>query len=218
MTVSGSLRTRVEAWDWFQGSADNSYGYNGSLLRIGLAGESNYYDWQIEFALPVLLGLPSGSVAPGAQGQFRFGGTYSAANSRKHARRTPVPQTGFVRLKGIGAGQHQSLQLGRMEFTEGTEITPQNSDLAALKRGRIAQRLIGNFGFTHVGRSFDGARYVFDDSRTNVTLLGARPTRGVFQVDGWGQLSINVFYAAVNSRDGRPAQRGRVALIRNRVQ
>jgi hypothetical protein len=197
LAVSGSLRTRVEAWDWFNARANDSYAYNGSLFRLGVAGDKDVYDWRIELALPVLLGLPSNSVAPGVQGQLGFGGTYFAANSGNRNAALPFLKQGFLRLKGIRARKHQSVRFGRMELSEGAEIIPQNSTLSALKRDRIAQRLIGNFGFTHVGRSFDGVQYVFDDSKTNVTLFGARPTRGVFQVDGWGELSINVFSGSV---------------------
>ena len=50
LTISGSLRTRVEAWDWFESRANNSYVYNGSLLRLGLTGDKDVYDWQIELA------------------------------------------------------------------------------------------------------------------------------------------------------------------------
>ena len=73
ITVSGSLRTRVEAWDWFQGSANNDYTFPGSLARLSLSESSKVLDWQIEFAAPFLLGLPDDSIAPGAQGQLGFG-------------------------------------------------------------------------------------------------------------------------------------------------
>jgi hypothetical protein len=69
-----------------------------------------------------------------------------------------------------------------------------------LKLGRIAHRLIGNFGFSDVGRSFDGVQYSLNPPKWNVTLLAARPTRGVFQVDGWGELKANVFYGAVTGQ------------------
>lgn len=197
VTVSGSLRTRLEAWDWFPGSGNNTYAYDGSLLRLGLKGESKNYDWQFELALPILLGLPSRSVVPNAQGQLGFGGTYFAANSGNTNTALPFIKQGFLRFKNLGDEKHQALTFGRMEFNEGAEITPKNPTLATVKQNRIAQRLVGNFGFTHIGRSLDGAQYVFDDTKTNITLLGARPTRGVFQVDGWGELNINLFYGAV---------------------
>jgi hypothetical protein len=74
---------------------------------------------------------------------------------------------------------------------------PRNATLAALKRDRVASRLLANFGFTHVQRSFDGIQYVLDRPALNVTVLAARPTQGVFQVDGWGELDINVVGGAV---------------------
>ena len=39
-------------------------------------------------------------------------------------------------------------------------------------------------------------------SKLNLTLFGGRPTRGVFQVDGWGELNINVFYGAITGQVG----------------
>ena len=55
VTISGSLRTRVESWDWFSGNADSSYTYPGSILRLSLAESKKKFDWQLEFALPFLL-------------------------------------------------------------------------------------------------------------------------------------------------------------------
>ena len=109
---------------------------------------------------------------------------------------------GFVRFKRLGGVEGQSLKLGRMELIDGTEITPKDGTLAALKRDRIAHRLIGNFGFSDVGRSFDGVQYNLNRSKLNLTLFGGRPTRGVFQVDGWGELNINVFYGALTGQLG----------------
>jgi hypothetical protein len=77
---------------------------------------------------------------------------------------------------------------------------PKDATLAALKRDRIAHRLIGNFGFSDVGRSFDGVLYSLNRSKLNLTVFAARPTRGVFQVDGWGELNVNVFYGALTGQ------------------
>ena len=76
-------------------------------------------------------------------------------------------------------------------------MTPRKATLASLKRDRVASRLLANFGFTHVQRSFDGVQYALDRPTLNVTLLAARPTQGVFQVDGWGELNISVLYGAL---------------------
>jgi hypothetical protein len=109
---------------------------------------------------------------------------------------------GFLRFKEIGGVAGQSLKVGWMEVIDGTEVTPRNTTLAAMKRDRIAHRLLGNFGFSRVGRSFDGAQYSLNGSKLNLTLFGGRPTRGVFQVDGWGELNVNVFYGAPTGQTG----------------
>jgi hypothetical protein len=152
--------------------------------------------------MPFLLGLPDDAIAPGAQGQLGFGASYFAANHRDTNAGIVFAKQGFVRFKRLGGVEGQSLKLGRMELIDGTEITPKDGTLAALKRDRIAHRLIGNFGFSDVDRSFDGVQYNLNRSKLNLTLFGGRPTRGVFQVDGWGELNINVFYGALTGQLG----------------
>ena len=201
--VSGSLRSRVESWSWFQGNANADYTYVGSLLRLSLVGSKKSYGGHVELAVPVLLGLPDDALAPGAQGQLGFGAAYFAANDRATHVASLFPKQAFLELKGLGSGKRQSLVLGRMEVIEGAETTPATTTLAALKRDRIAHRLIGNFGFSHVGRSLDGVRYVANGPALNLTVIGGRPTRGVFQADGWRELQSNVFYGALTGRVAR---------------
>ena len=197
IVVSGSFRTRMESWDWFQGEANNDYTFLGSILRVSLSQSKKTYDWQLELAAPFLLGLPDDAVAAGTQGQLGLGASYFVANSRNANTGMVFAKQGFVRFK---APAGQSLKIGRMEVIDGAEVAPKNATLAALKRDRIAHRLLGNFGFSHVGRSFDGAQYALNRGKLNLTLFGGRPTRGVFQVDGWGELNINVFYGALTGQ------------------
>jgi hypothetical protein len=203
VTVSGSLRTRVESWDWFQGNANNDYTFPGSILRLSLSETTKQYDWQLEFAVPFLLGLPDNAIASGAQGQLGLGATYFAANNGRTNAALPFVKQGFVQFKGLGGVEGQSVKVGRTEFIDGTEVTPSNATLAALKRDRIAARLLGNFSFSDVGRSFDVVQYGLNQSNLNLTVFGGRPTRGVYQVDGWGELNINVFYGALTGQINR---------------
>jgi hypothetical protein len=196
VAVSGSLRSRAEFWDWFQGNANNDYAFLGSILRVGVSRTRETLDWQVELAVPFLLALPDDAIAPGAQGQLGFGASYFAANDKSANAAMLFVKQGFVRFKS----GRQSLKLGRFEFIDGAEVAPKDATLAALKRDRIAHRLIGNFGFSDVGRSFDGVQYAAGGSRLNLTLVAARPTRGVFQVDGWGEVNVNVFYGALTGQ------------------
>lgn len=194
VTVTGSLRVRWEGWDWFYTPAANSdYNFWGSLLRVSAGQERLRWDWQVEGAVPVLLNLPGDAVAPPPQGQLGLGATYFASNGRQNG--SLFLKQAFVRFKEIGS-EANSFRFGRIEFIEGLESVPKNATLAALKKSRIAHRLIGNFGFTHVGRSFDALQFVRNTSASNVTLLAGRPTEGVFKLNGNGELNVNVYYGA----------------------
>jgi hypothetical protein len=86
--------------------------------------------------------------------------------------------------------------VGRFEFVDGLESTPADPTLAALKRESIAHRLIGHFGFTHVGRSFDAVQYIRNTKHSNFTFIGGRPTEGVFQLRSLQELEVDFWYGA----------------------
>ncbi len=203
LKVTVSERLRFESWDWFDSSAgDGSYGFLASQLRLGLSQQKKKWAWQVELQQPTLLGLPQNAIAPAPQGQLGLGASYFVANdSQQHAAGVFLKQA-FVRFHFQGAAS--SVRLGRFEFVEGAETSPQDPTLAALKRERIAHRLIGNFAFSHVGRSMDGVHFVRATEATNFTFLGARATEGVFQLDGNGELDVDVLYGALTRRRGRP--------------
>ena len=197
VTVSGSLRSRIEGFDWFEpASGNNAYAYSGNLFRLSFAQKLENWEWNAEFAVPILLGMPSDSSVPGAQGALGAGANYFAANGRRGNRAMIFPKQLYVRLTPFG-GAGQSLKLGRFEFLDGSELAPKNATLAAVKNSRVAQRLLGNFGWTNVGRSFDGLHYSYTKSWGNFTFVSGVPTRGVFQVDGWGWNRTAFGYAAV---------------------
>ena len=197
LTVKGSIRTRVEGWQWFEGQGDTDYAYSGSLLRLSLGRESEKFDWQLEMVAPVLLGLPRGAAGLGAQGQFGLGASYFGGNRSSQNAAMVFPMQGFVRFKKLFGRASDSVRVGRFQFAEGGEVAPKDPTLAAVKGSRINQRLIGNFAFTHVQRGFYGAHYQHDTPTLNWTVVGAFPTRGVFQVDGWGLMKTAFAYASI---------------------
>ena len=201
--VSTTLRSRAYSWDWFGDAPNGEYTYSGSLLRFGVAETKPKFDWQVEFAVPALVNMPSTAVMPAPLGQLGLGGSYSAANSNSTNSSSIFLKQAAFTVKGIGRGAAQAIKAGRMEFIDGTELAPAHSTLAALKRDRIAQRLLANFGWTDVQRSLDGAQYSLNLPKLNVTAVAGRPTEGVFQVDGWAELKINVFYGAVSGAHGK---------------
>ena len=192
--ISGTIHERYEEWDFFKAAkGESNYGFSGSMLRLMLSQKKQTYDWTVEFVAPILLGLPNRAAQPAPLGQLGLGGNYYAANRNSTDAASFFAKQAFFRVKGA----HASLRMGRFEFAEGAEVTPKDATLAAIKRDRIAQRLIGIFGFADVQRSFDGLNYAYTDGPWNVTAVSVVPTRGVFQTDGWGWVTTPVSYAAV---------------------
>jgi hypothetical protein len=126
-------------------------------------------------------------------GQYGLGASYFAANQGNTNVAGFFVKQGFFRIKE----ENSSVQLGRFEFADGMEGTPKDPTLTALRASRIQQHLIGTFGFSDVRRSFDGGHYDWSSSGWDFTAVGAIPTRGVFQTDGWGWVKTPFFYAAV---------------------
>lgn len=181
----GSSRTRVEHWDWFDPGSpatgrENSYTYGANLLKLQATKVTTSTDYAFELAVPWLIGLPDDAIAPGALGQLGLGGTYRAANGGQevglNVRQAAVTFKSFE-------DRHLKLKLGRFEFIEGQEALTGDPTLDFLKKERIAHRLIGNFGFTHVQRSFDGIMLTHDKDENYMVANVLRPTAGVFDLD-----------------------------------
>lgn len=193
VSVNGSLRLRMESWDWFQSAtANNDYTFGAAWLRVGLGQQRPKFDWQVEGGFPLLINIPDDAIGPAPEGQLGLGASYFAASGRQSG--TGFIKQAFLRLKGFAGDQASTLRFGRFDFAEGAETTPADATLALIKRDRIANRLLGPFTFTHIQRSFDGAHYVRNTKDWNLTVAGGRPTEGVFQLDGWGELDVDFLY------------------------
>lgn len=193
---TGSIRARAESWSFFDSpGSDDEYAFGGALLRASAAAKVNpNVDWQVELAAPLLAGLPEEAVAPAPRGQLGMGGSYFAGSGGDETAASLFAKQAFVRFR---SGAH-SFRLGRFELADGAEVAPKNAMLAAVKASRVAQRLIGPFGFTHVGRSFDGLQYVNDRPGLNVTAALFRPTAGAFDVSGLEEVpGIRAGYGAL---------------------
>jgi hypothetical protein len=198
VTVTGTLRSRAYAWNWFEPlSGNNDYAYSGNYLRLNLSENRHTWQWNTELAVPFLLDMPKGATGTGPnQGALGLGSNYISANKGNQNAAMIFPRQLYVEFDAL-AGEKGHLKVGRFIFVDGTELTPKNATLAALKRDRVAARLLADFAFSDVGRSFDGANFSYSPSATdNITIVGAIPTRGVFQVDGWGWNRVGFGYAA----------------------
>ena len=194
LNVSVNWRFRTEAWDWFQqATGQNAYAFEHSLLRIGIGQKSEVFEWMLEGAQDAIVDLPTRALQPGRPGQLGLGATYFAANGNGQNNANGFVKQAYLGFKLPANGK---LRLGRFGFLDGAEVIPKDKSLATLVSTRIAQRLIGDFGFSAVGRSFDGVQLAFNTGSSNFTLFGARPSRGVYQIDGVGELDVDLFYGA----------------------
>ncbi|MGC9292406.1 MAG: alginate export family protein [Acidobacteriaceae bacterium] len=189
-------RTRADAWQWFAAPpTNNTYGYLESLVRIGVAQRIQHWDWMLEVAQPSILDAPTDAVAPVlAQGQLGLGGTYYAANGNNDYPAAAFLKQGHLRYHFNGADK--DLRLGRFEFFDGLETKPKDPELGWLQANRIAQRLVGNFGFSNAQRSFDGMDGHYGQGDWDVTAMAGRADQGVFNMNGNPELNVDIQYLA----------------------
>ena len=196
LDVSINWRSRIERWRWFDGgTGDGQYAFGHSLLRLALGQTRSRLAWQVEASQVTILGLPQTAVAPAPLGQLGLGGTYYAANGNTSNNASLFVKQAYVQLRLRGP---LTLKVGRFEFFDGVEARSSDATLTTLVQTRLAHRLISNFGFTAAQRSFDGAQFGWSAGSNSLTDLAARPTRGIFQVDGMGELDVQVYYGAFN--------------------
>lgn len=194
LNISVNYRFRAEAWDWFvPATGENSYGFEHSLLRVGIGQKSDSWEWFLEGAQDAIVGLPTGAVQPGRLGQLGLGGTYYAANGNSSDTASGFLKQAFLAFK---LPAKSSAKLGRFTFFDGAEAPSKDKTVATLVNTRVSQRLIGDFGFAAVQRSFDGVQLGLDAVDSSFTLFAARPTQGVYQIRGMDELDINLFYGS----------------------
>ncbi len=195
VTATVVLRERTNATQWFSAApAVEQYGDQDSLLRLGIQQRIHQWDYQFELLQAAELFLPADAVSPvTAQGQLGLGATYYASNGNNEFPAAASFKTGFLRYH---FNESSTLRLGRFEFFDGQETTPRNSTLAWLQTNRIAQRLIGNFGFSNAQRSFDGIDASTGGGKWNLTAMAGRATQGVFNMNATPELNVDLQYLA----------------------
>ena len=189
-------RARWEDVDFFSPSGGNTpaddYGFFGDKLQLGLRATRGSHEIFVQYQQSWLASLPESNLGPG--------GAYFVNNQERYDQRG-IWRAAWVRGRvGVGTGL-ASAQIGRQLFREGLESPLEDPTLAWLQKNRIAERLIGPFDYTHVGRSFDGAQLQFDQEKLNVTAFGFVPTSGGFYLDANRELHVAVAGTSVTLKD-----------------
>ena len=110
-----------------------------------------------------------------------FGAIYYAHRKKTDSHGTFVKQ-GYLRLQNI-LFDGFSLMGGRFDYIDGMEVTYDNPKIMWLKKMRLAERLIGPFGWSAFTRSFDGGQVSLDKELFNITAMVSHPTEGGFEND-----------------------------------
>jgi Alginate export len=198
ITFSVSDRVRGEFVDWFgppsrtpEGDpipADaERYNFFANRFRAGVRVFFPPIELNLQFQYTELANVPEDASLPPPVGNLGTGAIYFA-NTHESPQGEPVLKQATVTMRGRGV----TATLGRFEYRDGLEVVPADATLAVLAKTRIAERLVGPFDFTNVGRTFDGARVAYDTPDWNLTAMGSRPTQGGFEVSANRELDIEL--------------------------
>jgi len=190
-----SDRIRGEFVDWFEPHAGKAptgqqrYDFLGNQLRVGAKLKGGPALFTVEVQDTALVNLPNDASLAAPYGNLGPGALYFANTHQRDQQEIFLKQA-HLTLSGLPGWEGSSATLGRFEYSDGAETTPSDAALAWVKRSRIAQRLLGPFGYTHVTRSIDGARAAYDTATLNITALVGRPTQGGFEISANRELDV----------------------------
>ncbi|MBI3786260.1 MAG: alginate export family protein [Deltaproteobacteria bacterium] len=188
VTLSASDRVRGELVDFFEPRAGTAaagaqrYNFFANQLRVGAKVSAPGAFFVVDIQDTRLVNLPDdASLSRKNGGNLGTGAIYFANTHQRDQGETFLKQ-GYFTVTDFPGLSGTALTAGRFDYSDGLETTPADAALAWLKKARISERLVGPFNFTHVTRSFDGARLVYDTQSLNLTAIGTRPTQGGFEV------------------------------------
>lgn len=192
-----SDRIRGELVDWFATSPAGPtpnfrYNFLGNRFQLGVRVTRDPYEMFVQFQDSTLANIPDNGVGVGA--------TYYA-NTRSSL------QNGAILRQAWGGGREPfglaglSFRAGRTLYSDGADVPAANPSIKWIQYNRIAQRLIGPFDYTHIGRSFDGGFVGYDTPMLNLTGFGFVPTYGGYEIDANRQLDITLGGLALNLKE-----------------
>jgi alginate export protein len=176
--VEGSNRVRGEVWSFFETAPtspvpNSNYSFLGNKFQLGVRVRRDPFEFFAQLQDSVI--APAPVMAAGAGGQYWF-------NTKRETIHEPIFRQGWVRARDLFTVPGLTTVLGRQLYRDGLEAPARDATLAWLQKWRIADRLIGPFDYTHVGRSFDGGQLTYERGPFNVTGFGFVPTAGGYEV------------------------------------
>ncbi|MBN2706312.1 MAG: alginate export family protein [Deltaproteobacteria bacterium] len=174
---------RYEYWNWFapKNTADQDYGYFFTRSRMGLGFANQYLKAYIQAQNTMVSGLPNDALAPAPAGPLGIGAIYYLHDREENYGSTIIRQA-FLELPDL-CGSGITLKGGRFDYIDGKEVMYKNPKINWLKNIRLAEKLIGPFGWSAFCRSFDGFQASYDQDKFNLTAMIFHPTQGGFKDD-----------------------------------
>jgi hypothetical protein len=185
-TLSASNRLRGEFADWFEGGpppVNSDYAFLGDRFQLGIGGKWRWLSGLLQYQHTLLNGVPAGAVGVGS--------TYRLNTNRSFQEQGWLRQ-GWLQGEVAHDGWRLVAQGGRMRYLDGAETLSTHPSLEWIRKNRIAERLIGPFDFTHVGRSFDGGRVALDGHGINLTGFYFLPTSGGFEISAGRHMGVDL--------------------------
>jgi len=184
LTLGGEIIARYAYWNWFEAPSDNNeYSYGFQRTRLNLKFNSKYMDIFVQPQYVHMFGLPDDAVSPSPRGPLGMGGLYYLHNKEESPYKFGVHQA-YLQFQNI-FDQGISLKGGRFEYCDGLEALRKKDGkkFNAVKKIRLADRMISSFGWSAFGRSFDGGLLKLDNDAVSLTSSFFYPTQGGWEKD-----------------------------------
>ncbi|HVN86886.1 MAG TPA: alginate export family protein [Candidatus Binatia bacterium] len=189
LSLSVSDRLRGEFVSWFDPAgpkSNNNYNFFANRARVGATLSFPTVEFVVEGQDTEMVNLPGADSINSGPGTANLGtlgpGALYFTNTHTRDQGEVFLHLGYATLRAFGL-PGVSARVGRFGYNSGLEKPAHDPTVLWLQRSRISQRLIGNFDYTNVGRSFDGVQAAYDRGPLNVTLMGSHPTFGGFNVN-----------------------------------
>ncbi len=183
--LEASERLRGEFVDWFETPPNSAirnddYAFLGSRFQLGLRVLRDPIEIFVQFQDSLLYKVPEHAPGPG--------GSYFA-NTPETYQQQPMLRNAWLRWKDAFTVSGLQTTLGRQLYRDGLETPLSDPTLAWLQKNRCAERLVGPFDYTHIGRSFDGGQVSYETPLFNTTAFGFVPTWGGYEINGNPEIS-----------------------------
>lgn len=186
----GKERLRWQVWDYPESAPfDNAYDFYASQMRLGAHWDQALLKAHAAYQYTHLWGLPTGASAGAGAGASYF--SNGILQTESYGTYVKYLEATWKKLFLPG----WSVTVGRMDYSSGNEYKtgkgstdaadsaagPAAKKISALKSSRIADRLVGGFGWSEYQRSFDGVKIDWDHAVFHGQAAAFSPTQGGFE-------------------------------------